>query len=71
MTWQEWARQFLVEERKRKLTTIDLLSNGTISTNRMENGIRVDTTEEAIATEKAHVAELEEILTEAGCAFDA
>lgn len=71
MTWREWATQYLIGERQRKLQMVELLSEGRIGTSEMRDGVRVDTTERAIATEKEHIAELEEILTAAGVSIDA
>lgn len=67
MNWH----QFLREERKRKLTTNDLLSAGCIGTSMMRNGVRIDTNQEAITTNEEHIAEIEAILAEAGEPLDA
>lgn len=71
MTWQEWAKQYLVEERRRKIAINELLSSGTIGLSEMRDGIRVDTAAKAIADNERHIAELEQILLEAGVPFDA
>ena len=71
MTWKEWAEQFLVAERARKLNMVEHLSSGSVGTNRIVDGQRVDTTSETIEINRAHIAELEEILSEAGVTFDA
>jgi hypothetical protein len=49
---------------------IELLSEGRIGSSEMRDGVFVDTTQSSIATEKEHVAELEQILTEAEVPFD-
>ena len=67
MTWHD----FLREERRRKLTANELMAAGRIGTSTLQNGVRVDTTEEAIATNMEHIAEIETILTESGERFDA
>lgn len=71
MTWQEWVKQYLIEERARKLKLVELLLEGRVGTSEMRDGGRVDTTARSIATEKEHIDELEKILAEAGVAFDA
>ena len=67
MTW----RDFLREERKRKLTANELMLSGRIGTSTLQDGVRVDTTDEAIATNEEHIAEIEGFLSEAGERFDA
>jgi hypothetical protein len=71
MTWQEWAKQFLLDERARKLKSIELLSSGSVGTSEMRNGKQIDTTNESITVNKEHVAELERLLTDARVPFDA
>jgi hypothetical protein len=70
MTLQEWQR-YLLQERRRKLKSIDLLSSGSIGTHEMRDGKRIDTTNNAIAIQREHVLELEKILAEAGIPLDA
>ena len=50
---------------------VEHLSSGSVGTNRIVDGQRVDTTSETIEINRAHIAELEEILSEAGVTFDA
>lgn len=66
MDWHE----FLREERSRKLMANELMASGRIGTSTLQDGVRIDTTEEAIANNKVHIAEIETILAEAGESFD-
>jgi CTP-dependent riboflavin kinase len=61
---------YLLQERQRKIKANDLMSDHRLTTSQMRNGVMVDTTEEGIAANKEHIAEIEEILTTAGITFE-
>jgi hypothetical protein len=66
MDWHKYLR----EERKRKLTANDLMSSGRLGTREKRDGEFVDTTDEMVAVNKEHIAEIEEILTAANVPFE-
>ena len=67
MNWHD----FLRNERKRKLKATSLMISGHIGTSMLKDGVQIDTTEDSIATNIQHIAEIETILEEAGESVDA
>ncbi|MCW2351817.1 hypothetical protein [Sphingobium sp. B12D2B] len=62
----DWAKTFLLEERSRKLRSNELMANGTIGLHEIREGVQIDMTADAIATNNDHIAEIEQILKQAG-----
>jgi hypothetical protein len=67
MPWYE----FLREERARKLTHINWLELRKLVVSQMVDGQITEANEEMIADYRRHVAEIEQILTDAGESLDA
>lgn len=63
--------QFLREERARKISNIEQLVAGTYRITWTTNGRTKDLSEEIIADNHKHIAEIEQLLTAAGEPFDA
>jgi hypothetical protein len=63
-TKMEWY-DFLREERARKLENIKQLSSGNVRITVRTDGELRDVSDEMVADDKSHVAEIEEILTKA------
>jgi hypothetical protein len=63
--------QFLRDERARKLTHIEWLESGKLIVSHLVDGKTTDANGEMIADFRRHVAEIEQILAEAGEPFDA
>jgi hypothetical protein len=67
---KDW-HQFLREERARKIASIEQIVAGSYRITWTTNGLTTDLSDEIIADNHKHIAEIEQILTVAGEPFDA
>ncbi len=63
--------QFLREERARKIASIEQIVSGAYQITWTTNGRTTDLSDQIIADNRKHIAEIEHLLTAAGEPFDA
>jgi len=63
--------QYLRDERARKISSIEQMLSGACKITWTTQGITTDLSDEIIADNRKHIAEIEQLLTAAGEPFDA